>query len=130
MRHIAAIHEKRKDVKCPQCNKCFSRKDYLKLHIQKCHWNKCPNCKESFESEDVFDVHVVQCTGSPMAASAGTSSTRSTPRAPPTKRKAARAARLLCPQLKDLHSSPQINYMLTPARKSPAHPCTSISSYQ
>lgn len=116
MRHIAAIHEKRKDVKCPLCNKCFSRKDYLKLHIQKCHWNKCPNCKETFETDEIFEVHKIQCSLSP-----GTS-TRSTPRTP-TKRRATVSPRKAATsprksqQQQQQSGSPQIKVVLTPARK-------------
>ena len=56
-RHINAIHEKRKDEKCTWCGKSFARKDYLKLHVSKCHWIKCDNCKERFETDEEFKTH-------------------------------------------------------------------------
>ena len=31
-RHIATIHEKRKDFECDLCEKAFGRKDVLKAH--------------------------------------------------------------------------------------------------
>ena len=128
MRHIAAIHEKRKDVKCPHCNKCFSRKDYLKLHIQRCHWNKCPNCKNTFETMEVFNRHKEECTGPPPGMSGG----RGTPRTPVKRKavsspqKAATSPRKSQRLSGSPHTSPQIKVMLTPARKkarkSPAVP--------
>lgn len=94
-RHKMAIHEKRKDVKCDVCGKFFARKDYLKLHIQKCHWSKCNLCKESFEKPEELQRHMETCTATPTkrrnspdgkvyaARSAGqkrTPSVRTTPR--------------------------------------------------
>ena len=62
--HISAIHDKKKDVKCPHCNKWLCHRDYLKLHIQKCHLHKCPTCMDNCECEVVFEPHKVECTGS------------------------------------------------------------------
>ena len=63
-RHISAIHNKRKDVQCPHCNKWLCRKDYLELHIRKCHSHKCPTCTDNFVCEVVFEQHKMECTGS------------------------------------------------------------------
>ena len=63
MRHISAIHKKRKDAKCPHCKEFFARMDYLKFHIRKCHWHKCPTCKTTFEFEVAFEQHKTECTG-------------------------------------------------------------------
>ena len=123
-RHIAAIHEKRRDVKCPHCNKNFARKDYLKLHIQKVHWNKCPTCKDTFESDEVFERHKDECVGVPSSSGGGGGARSATPRAPVKRkatvspRKAATSPRKAAQQQRE-QGSPQIKVLLTPARKKP-----------
>ncbi len=122
MRHIAAIHEKRKDVKCPHCNKCFARKDYLKLHIQKCHWNKCPVCKDTFESDEMFELHKKECVGaadvSPSSSITKTPRSRSSPRLPAKRKQPSSAS----PRKGQTGKSPLLTPVRKKPRKSPAVP--------
>ena len=133
MRHISAIHEKRKDVKCPHCNKCFARKDYLKLHIQKCHWHKCPTCKTTFEFEVVFEQHKTECTGpaiTPKSTMKGPAKTKSPSSASGRKGTPVKSP-LLTPIRKKVRKSPSVVPPVSRRKRSdPAHVDQLMSIYE
>lgn len=63
-RHVKSIHSKVKDHVCNVCNKGFSRKDSLKLHLQ-IHSDgrnfKCLFCKKILKSKSSVKYHAQLC---------------------------------------------------------------------
>lgn len=66
MRHMDEIHTGEKPFKCPECDKEFSRRDHMAVHLrihtgEKPH--KCPFCTKSFSQSSNLNVHLRKHTG-------------------------------------------------------------------
>ena len=59
---VEGKHNSRKENKCELCDKAFSLKTHLVVHIQQVHdiqkIYECGNCKESFLSSNDLKIHV------------------------------------------------------------------------
>ena len=118
-RHISAIHDRKKGVKCLHCNRWLCRKDYLKLHIQRCHSHKCPTCMVHFEGEMVFEQHKTECTGSvilPKSVRKNPGETTSQSSASGCKGAPAKSP-LFTPIRKKAHKSPSVVFNLSQRKR-------------
>ena len=69
-RHVKAIHDKVKDHECPICDKFFSQKVHLNVHIKTVHWmgtskdklpkevKPCPQCDYLAPSNTALKYHI------------------------------------------------------------------------
>ena len=63
-RHIATVHEGKKQFKCSICDKSYGRNDVLKDHISSVHDgikpHKCTICEKAFSRKDKLARHMKQ----------------------------------------------------------------------
>jgi hypothetical protein len=68
------VHDKIKDVQCPQCDYCCSTNGNLKEHIKQVHDRikdvKCPQCDYKCSRNGTLKKHIKTCTGE-MKCSSG-----------------------------------------------------------